>query len=156
MSVSKMLFFTRYNRPPQVVFDTGSDSIVDQSQRDLCDINKLYARYTNEGNGIPVNNRPIYGDFTQPFTLQNVFDLRADLEVLYRSLSSSQREKMSFVQFADRLTIGSDDDIRDIFSNSDSNSMGNTLPSSEASASLSVDKTVSSSQDGGNTTDVAK
>lgn len=137
--------YSRYDRPPQFGLDTGSDSIVDQSQKDLCDINILYDRYTNEGSGLPVNNRPIYGDFSQPYTLQDVFDLRNNLDTLYSRMSDDYRKNTSFVQFVDKLTTADNDSIYSMF-NPDSSKVGNTLsqPPAEKSAG---DSSVSSPGD---------
>lgn len=142
----KVQYFTRYNRPPQVGLDTGSDSIVDQAQKELCDINVLFDRYTNEGTGLPVNNRPIYGDFTQSFTIQDVFDLRGSLDTLYASMPKTFRDRNTFLQFADKLTTSDDDTIYEMF-NPDRSKTGRIHSSNSPTVDSVGDSSVSSPED---------
>lgn len=95
--MNKHHIYSRYDLPPQRpltedLFDYKT-SRVDYDSKDAVDINKIVERYINDGQPIPNRNKPIFGDFTNDFTLSDVFALRDNLDLLYEQLPQNIQNK---------------------------------------------------------------
>lgn len=130
--MSKVKIFSKYDVPPQVACPLEAGSNVDKESGKFTDINFIVKRYLDTGgaSGFPVRsdyNKPIYGDFSKSYTINDVLDLRANMSYLYDELSPEQRAK--FVDFNDFLKVvgsSSDEDFVKLFSVNDS---GDSTPS---------------------------
>lgn len=129
--MTKVKIYSRYATPPQISFDTGIESKVDYSQREVVNINTIISRYMQTGD-LPNNirvNQPIYGDFTNNFTVNDVFTLKDNLQLLYSQLSPDVSSKFeSFNDFCGFVSSCSDEELSTTFTKPVLDDTPNTVP----------------------------
>lgn len=138
----KIKIFSRYNVPPKVACPLESGSQVDKDSAKFTDVNFIVKRYLDTGgdSGIPVRsdyNKPIYGDFSKTFTINDAFDLRDSMADLYDELSPDVKKQFKdFNSFLKSVGSASDDDFVKMFTDySTTPSPGQNLSAPEAQAS---------------------
>lgn len=128
--------YSRYNHPPKVITPVGNieDSVVDYSAKDQVDINNIVNYYVGNGLPLPVVNRPIYGDFSNSFTFDDVFVLRDNFEQLYSELLPEDKKRFSSIdKFYDFVTQSSDEEIISFYDR------GREIPISSTGTSVPVE-----------------
>lgn len=93
-----MRFHSPYLNPrSRVSLDTGTDSLVEQSHKDNCDIVKILKKYDKTGLITHVNNmRAEYGDFTHINEYQESLNLVIKAQNSFNELPSELRKKFSY------------------------------------------------------------
>lgn len=113
--------YSRYKVPPQVTFDTGSESIVDKNAAYDADINNIIKRYQSvEELELATASKavPIFGDSSMPYTITDIFNLKQGLQTTYSSLPPDVRGQ--FKNYNDFITtVSSMDDakLQEFFTN---------------------------------------
>lgn len=111
--------YSRYAVPPQVKTPVGdiTQSVVDYSRKDECDINYIMKRFIDSEGQLLINvnpnyDRPIYGDFSKDYTFSDVLNLRDNLSNLYDQMPEAQQKEFgSYKKFMDFVAKSSDDEF---------------------------------------------
>lgn len=96
-----------YTPHDRVSIDTGSDTPVEQSHRDQCDVNEIIRRFKRNGLLDHQNHRqPMYGDFTAASSLQESIELVTAAQDDFDSIPAKVRAAAlnSPVQFLEMLS----------------------------------------------------
>lgn len=140
--MSKVKVFSRYDLPDEVFAPLESGSEVDKDSAVYTDINYIVNRYvsTHGQSGMPVNShKPIFGDFSKSFTVNDVFALKDSMQVLYDELTPDSRKQFkNFNDFLAKVGSGTDEDVAKYFSPSVTH-LGEPDAGSTAGASAPVE-----------------
>jgi hypothetical protein len=113
--------YSRYKVPPQVTFDTGSESIVDKNAAYDADINNIIKRYQSvEELELATASKavPIFGDSSMPYTVTDIFNLKQGLQNTYSSLPDDVRKQFkNYNDFITSVSAMEDDKLQEFFTN---------------------------------------
>lgn len=89
-----MVFYTKFNPPPQVGLEFTEPSMTEQHFKDECDVNNIVAQYQQTG-VLPQGNRePLFGDFAEfPQDLQSSQKYFDDAQARFMELPSQLRKE---------------------------------------------------------------
>lgn len=97
LETTPVKIYRRYGeRYPAKGVDTGSESFVQQSSKDECDINVILRKYRNNGT-LPdrIRDNPQYGDFAAPGDYHHAMNVVAVAHEQFQALGAEVRERFA-------------------------------------------------------------
>lgn len=100
------IIYSRYKQPPKLDFDTGTESIVDVEAQADTDINVILSKYSGVDElaaQLHSTATPVYGDYSQPYTVSDILQIKNNASELYQNLPADLAKQFGsyndFIEF---------------------------------------------------------
>lgn len=111
--------YSRYKQPPKVDFDTGTESIVDVEAQSDTDINVILSKYSGVDElaaQLHSTTTPVYGDYSQPYTVSDILAIKNNASELYQNLPAELAKQFgSYNDFIEFIGTSDIDKVNQFF-----------------------------------------